>query len=106
MKRQDGKTICRTARQQGTGRHGLNESSDESRTDAESTKVAAMATLSLAMLQQRWHCSSQHYYYYGVIAHNAAIAVVLQLTMLLLLWRCSSQHCYCCGAAVATAMAL
>ncbi|CAK9866997.1 unnamed protein product [Sphagnum jensenii] len=61
-------------RTQDAGRQGLNESSDESTTKVERTKVATMATLSLTMLQQRWRCSSQR-----CCCRNVAVSAALLL---------------------------
>ncbi|CAK9874271.1 unnamed protein product [Sphagnum jensenii] len=68
---------CRTARQHDDKTTGLERiirrESDKSRMDVERTKVPTMATLSLAMLQQRWHCSSQRCCCRGM----AAVALLL-----------------------------
>ncbi len=78
---------------------------DESQTDVGRTKVAAMVELSLAMLQQRWRCSLQHY---CCCDFTVVVALLLQRSCcrgvvvgaaLLLVWRC----CWC---GVAAAMLL
>ncbi len=84
MKRQDGKTVRMTSGRRMIGLERIVRwESDESRTDVEQTKVATMAMLSLVMLQQRWHYSSQRCCYYNVV-----------VAATLLLRRC------CCGVAV------